>query len=421
MSGPPMASGTKAASRSAGAASAGTLIICIFAALFDGFDGQLIGFVAPSISRDWSMPASEFGAVFSIGLFGLAIGAVAIAPLGDRFGRKRIALGGAIAVTLFTLMTALVQNAWQLAAVRMLTCIGLGALMPILVTIAHEAAPPKLGGIFVTLLVTAFPLGSFLGGMLVAWGLEHGSWRDIFITAGVFSAIFPFLFWRFMKLPQGSPSTSQTAVTPVRVGVRTLFGDRMAIGTTLIWILFFASLLNTYMFGAWLPLLLERGGLDATDAVRITALFGLGGTFGGLVLGFAAARWGGFVLGIAYVVAAACLIGLTMTGNALGATSLLVGLIGALIAGGHVGNSVLAVRNYPAAMNATGVGWAQGVGRVGCVTGPALVGIAVAQGAANPVIFAGAAAFAVLGAAAAFGLAIRDARRARTLTGSASI
>ena len=57
-------------------------------------------------------------------------------------------------------------------------------------------------------------------------------------------------------------------------------------------------------------------------------------------------------------------------------------------------------------MNATGVGWAQGLGRVGCVTGPALVGVAVANGMSNPGIFAFSAACAVVGSLAAVGLAV---------------
>lgn len=385
------------------------LALSMIAAMFDGFDGQAIGFVAPAIAADWHLPKAEFGMIFSVGLFGLIVGAVLVAPLGDRLGRRAVAIAGAVMVALFTLVTALVRTPVELAVVRMLTGVGLGTLMPVLVTIAHEAAPAKLKGVFVTLLVTAFPFGSFVGGLGVAWGLQHGSWRDVFLVAGLVAALFPILFWLFLW---PAPVPKRNVTTEPRTTVLTLFRERRWLPTTLLWTLFFASLLNTYMLGAWLPLLLERGGLDAAQAVRTTAGFGLGGTVGGIVLGLLATRFGGFVLALAYAVAAAALVAIGMADGALLATTLLAALVGAMIPGGHVGNNVIAARIYPAVMNATGVGWAQGLGRVGCVVGPAAVGLAVGRDVGNAAIFGGSACVALLGAAAAAGIALYE-RNAR--------
>jgi AAHS family 4-hydroxybenzoate transporter-like MFS transporter len=290
----------------------------------------------------------------------------------------------------------------------MLTGIGLGTLMPILVTIAHEAAPPKHKGLFVTLLVTAFPFGSFVGGLGVAWGLEHASWRDVFLVSGIIAAIFPVLFWFFLW---PAPLPPSTATTPRKTNVVTLFQERRWIGTLLLWALFFTTLFNTYMLGAWMPLLLQRGGIDAVDAVRVTASVSLGGTIGGIVLGLIAGRFGGVVLAVAYIVAAAALIVIGLADGALLITALATFVVGAMIPGGHVGNNVIAARVYPPAMNATGVGWAQGLGRVGCVVGPASVGVAVGWDVSNAVIFAGAACVAVLGAVAAMGIAIYERRQ----------
>jgi len=381
------------------------LALSMIAAMFDGFDGQAIGFVSPAIAADWRLPKAEFGMIFSVGLVGLIIGAVLVAPLGDRLGRRAVAIAGAVFVAVFTLLTALVRTPVELAAVRMLTGIGLGTLMPVLVTIAHEAAPEKLKGVFVTLLVTAFPFGSFVGGMGVAWGLQHGSWRDVFLAAGLVALMFPLLFWLFLW---PAPVPKRDAAVAPKTTVLTLFRERRWVPTSLLWTLFFASLLNTYMLGAWLPLLLERGGLDAAQAVRTTAGFGLGGTIGGIVLGLLAARFGGRILALAYVIAAIALVAIGLADGALMATTLLAALVGAMIPGGHVGNNVIAARIYPAVMNATGVGWAQGLGRVGCVVGPAAVGLAVGRDVSNAAIFAGSACIALLGAAAAMGIAVYE-------------
>jgi AAHS family 4-hydroxybenzoate transporter-like MFS transporter len=376
--------------------------MAMLAAIFDGYDGQVIGFLAPAIAKDWGLPKSEFGLIFSIGLVGLIIGAVALAPLGDRIGRRTVAITGTAVVAVFTLLTAAAQTPTQLALLRMATGIGLGTLMPILVTVAHEAAPPRWSGVFVTFLVTAFPFGSFLGAMLVAWGLEHGGWRDVFLVSGALACLFPLLFWAFLHPAPVPPRSREDGER--RTSVASLFRRGWWLPTLLLWALFFASLLNTYMLGAWLPLLLERGGMPAVEAVRIAAGYNLGGTIGGVVMGLAAQRFGGGVLAIAYLIAAACLAAIGLHGGSVATVMVLVAIVGAMIPGGHVGNSVLAARLYPSVMNATGVGWAQGLGRVGCAVGPAAVGAAVAANLGNGSIFVGSATVAVLGAAAAIGL-----------------
>jgi MFS transporter, AAHS family, 4-hydroxybenzoate transporter len=380
------------------------LVLAMISAMFDGFYGQAIAFVSPAIAKDWNLPTSAFGPIFSIGLVGLVIGAVVIAPLGDRTNRRAVAILAASAIAAFTLGTALVRSPSQLAGIRLLTGIGLGTLMPILVTITNAAAPEGRKGLFVTLLVTAFPFGSFAGGMLATWCLQRGTWHDVFIYSGLLAAAFPLLFWLFLWA--GPPARGPGHVNGGSVTVFSLFRDRRSFGTTCLWVVFFASLLNTYMLGAWLPLLLERGGMPSVQAIRIAAEFSLGGTIGGLVLGLCASRFGPWVLAGAYLAGAVALLGIAFVGSAYLPVLLLTIFVGAMIPGGNVGNNVFAARFYPDAMNATGVGWAQGLGRVGCVTGPALVGVAVAKGMSNPGIFAFSAVCAVVGSLAAVGLAV---------------
>src|SRR5580698_1130749 len=85
-------------------------------AMFDGFYGQAIAFVSPAIAKDWNLPAATFGTIFSVGLVGLIIGAVVIAPLGDRTNRRTVAILGAVAISVFTLATSLFtrRRNWRL-------------------------------------------------------------------------------------------------------------------------------------------------------------------------------------------------------------------------------------------------------------------------------------------------------------------
>jgi hypothetical protein len=56
-----------------------------------------------------------------------------------------------------------------------------------------------------------------------------------------------------------------------------LFGSGYALQTVLLWIIFFCSLLNLYLFVFWLPEVLHLTGMTPPRAVFASSLIGLGG------------------------------------------------------------------------------------------------------------------------------------------------
>src|SRR6266702_3190128 len=65
-------------------------VLCAAVVFMDGFDAQAIGYVAPTLSKAWSLKPGELGWTFSAGLVGLMLGALAFSPVADRIGRKPI-------------------------------------------------------------------------------------------------------------------------------------------------------------------------------------------------------------------------------------------------------------------------------------------------------------------------------------------
>src|SRR5438876_5031634 len=119
------------------------LLTCAAVLFLDGFDTQAIGYVAPSIAKEWGMTRGALGPVFSAGLFGLMIGALLFGPLADRVGRKKIIILSTLAFGIGTLATAFINDVTTLLTVRFLTGLGLGGAMPNAVAMTSEFSPHR--------------------------------------------------------------------------------------------------------------------------------------------------------------------------------------------------------------------------------------------------------------------------------------
>lgn len=391
------------------------LLLCFLIVAVDGFDTAAIGFIAPAIRAEWQLTPAHLAPVFGAGLAGLMAGAFVFGPLADRFGRKSVLL---ICVGFFGLMS--LASAWSsslemLVALRFLTGLGLGGAMPNSVTLSSEYAPEKHRSVLVTTMFCGFTLGSALGGVAAAHIVAVYGWRSVLMLGGVLPLVLlPVLAFalpesaRYLVManrrldqvrralqriaPQEDLSQARFAVTEkAQAGfpVKHLFDAALRRGTVLLWLAFFMSLLVIYLLSSWLPTLISSTGMSLKDASLVTAMFQVGGTVGAIALGQLMDRFSPQrVLGITYVLAAVftALIGVS-TGHTL---QLVIAVFGAgfCVSGGQVGANALSAGFYPTATRATGVSWANGVGRIGSVLGSMAGGLLLASGLGLPMVFA---------------------------------
>src|SRR5262245_2521494 len=85
-----------------------TIMLCGIVAILDGFDTQAIAFVAPLIAEELHVDMSAFGVVFGAGLLGLTVGALALGPIADRWGRKPVVIASTLMFGVFAFLTPLV-------------------------------------------------------------------------------------------------------------------------------------------------------------------------------------------------------------------------------------------------------------------------------------------------------------------------
>lgn len=385
------------------------LILCALVTLLDGFDIQAMASATPSLAADWHVAPGELRWIITAALIGIAGSALIVSPLGDYFGRRTVLLGSFALVGVATLLAATSHTPDELFAWRFLTGIGLGASLPNALALTAEFAPARSRTVLIALMACGISLGAATSGFAAPALIEFGGWRAMFATGGVLAA----LAWlplfalpeslRFLVARRRDPNTigkllerldrtqrhteGQTYIIRERpagkLSVGELLTPRLAPATLLLWLVFFLNLGLLYLLSSWLPTLLKESGLPLAVALRIAAMFQIGGVLGGFALAWLMQRWGPFtVLSVSYALTAAALAMLGAKVPEAALTTLLIVIMGNGVVGGQVALNVLSATLYPTSARATGVGWALGMGRFGGIIAPLAAGQLMAAGIA---------------------------------------
>ena len=144
------------------------------------------------------------GAVPTLTQVGYALGIVLLAPLGDRFDRRRIiVVKAAVLAAMLLAMAAAPSLPWLLVASF---AIGLAATMAQdIVPAAATLAPAAERGKAVGTVMTGLLLGILLSRVVSGFVAEHWNWRAVYAGAAVGVAAMGLAAWH--RLPRFAPTT----------------------------------------------------------------------------------------------------------------------------------------------------------------------------------------------------------------------
>lgn len=348
--------------------------LCFVLNMVDGVDVLLLSYVAPAIGEDWRLPATALGIVFSAGLAGMAIGGLLVAPLGDRFGRRRLILASLLMMSLGMAACAVATGVGTLIAARMLVGTGIGTALACMAALASEYAPPRGRNFAVGLIQAGYPIGATATGFIAAWALGVTHWSSLFVAGAALSLVLlPVLA---LGLPESTalPATRDIPTSPASV-LRDLLAPSRRRDTLLLWVAVFSAFMTLYFIVSWIPRLAIEAGLDMRNGIYAGAIYNIGAFVGTAGLAWLAGRLKlkrlitGFLLGAAVLLVAFGALRLPVA-----AELLLAFALGVALQGGFNGLYPLATALYPVERRSAGLGWAMGIGRAGAVIGPLLGG-----------------------------------------------
>lgn len=386
--------------------------------MIDGYDLSVIGFALPHLPEGFASPAMK-GWIISLGLVGMAVGAVVVAPFADRYGRRPLIIGGVALNIVAICVTALVSNAESMLVTRFFTGVAVGVLGSLSVLIAQEYAPAAKRNLATGFVTIGFSVGSLVGG-IVGLSLVNsfgGAWQVFFVFGGVLTAlvlIYTVFFMpeslSFLVAQRSHKSRSQIIKISASMGLRDvdpnaelpvnsevpfdgkksrLLDKQFRTRSLLLWIGYMVATTAYYFVATWTPQLITSSSGSTAAGTTAGTIISLGSVVGAIAFGIIGMKmlstklaW----LSLAVAMGAQIVFAFTMEGGLALAVAGILGMAAFASLTSYVSS---APQLYPILLRSKGLGYMYGISRIGSIAAPIAAGYAVAfMSAENMYLFA---------------------------------
>jgi len=288
-----------------------TIFICFLMNMLDGMDVLVISYTAPAIAKAWDISPQALGTVFSAGLFGMTIGTLFLAPFADKIGRKSIILISGIIMGVCIYFTSYAASITELVVYRFVSGLGIGSMLASTASLASEYTPNKTRDFWVSFVISGYPIGAVVAGLVAAKIIPTEGWQQMFRIAGIASMFSVPLILFFLSesidfyartQPQNAleklnkilakmniqPLESLPIIDKIKskLPVDQLLKTNFKKPTLQLWAALFMAFAALYFLTSWIPKLAKDAGLSMELAIYAGTVFNIGAFFGIITQGY---------------------------------------------------------------------------------------------------------------------------------------
>jgi MFS family permease len=372
----------------------------------DGFDVLSSAFAGPGIKQEWQLAPDGLGLVLAMELFGMGVGSLLLGGVADKYGRRPTILTCLAFMATGMFLAAHAASPQSLSLWRFMTGVGIGGMLTAINAVTTEYASAKGRSFAMAIMVIGYPIGGFIGGLVVKYLLPANDWRAIFQFGAWSTLAFIPLVWFFvpetpsflnMRRPASALErinktlasfrlSTLDALPPVepahaKASIADIFKAPYLKTTILLSLGYSFHALTFYYILKMAPSIISDPQFagqtfSKAEGAGVLAYANLGGALGGAVFGYFMHRFG---------IKRATMVALGMSGIMVGffgmGQSSLMGWTLAVLSVGLFTNSAIVgfysawAIAYPTHIRATGTGFALSIGRGGAALSPVLAGI----------------------------------------------
>ena len=184
----------------------------------------------PALGAAFSARPDQIQLTLSLYLLGYAAGQIVIGPLSDRFGRRRVLVGGLAVYSLATLACAASPRIGILIAARLFQGVSACGAPVMVRAIVRDHFEGDRAAHMMSSLTTVFALGPLLAPIIGGALLVRYGWHSIFLFIAFWSLVLLVAAWALLGESLRQPD--KYALQPARIlaNYRTFFTTRAAVG-----------------------------------------------------------------------------------------------------------------------------------------------------------------------------------------------
>ena len=276
-----------------------------FVCFFNYADRQAIFAVFPLLKQQLGLTDVQLGIVGAAFMWMYALFGPLAGWLCDRLPRKNLVLGGLIAWSLVTALTAVCHTYGQLVLCRALSGLGEAVYLPASMSLIGDYHGAATRSRAMSLHQSSVYVGSIAGGAISGLVGQFYGWRWSFILFGSCGLLFALVVGKFLMEPaRGSAELrAATPSLPVSPGSGNLFYELKAVLASpivrLLILAFVGANFVAVVFLTWMPSFLYRkfhmslsmAGLNGTMYLQLSSVAGV--LCGGLLADFLTRRFAG--------------------------------------------------------------------------------------------------------------------------------
>ncbi len=378
------------------------LVITTLAVAFAGNNLLSYSVALPILIQDWGLTTFQAGLLGSYALVGMMVGDFSFGYISRALGGKYTIVICLAVLGVASLMQGAARTYEEFAALRVVSGLAIGGLMPSIISTMSEYSPRNQKNILTAVMISGYSFGGIIASVIGLFLSEKYGWRVLYYAGGVQLLIIPFVLrivppdinslihlgdvesvnTLLKKANREYKPDVNSVVTSRHLkhdqhSVLELLNNRNRFATLIFWMIFFGCLFVAYSIINWLPKIMLTRGFAADSSILFFVMLNIGAIVGGVLGGILGDKFStDKVLALFFVVCAFCLILISQVESKEFLYVLVIALGGTTI-GSQTLVYILIAHNHAAPLRSTAIAYASGVGRIGAISGPVVGGILI--------------------------------------------
>jgi AAHS family cis,cis-muconate transporter-like MFS transporter len=349
--------------------------------IVDGLDLQVLALAFPSIMKEMNISPLLVGALGTYTLIGMGLGGISAGWASDRIGRVRVTWWSILMFTICTGVIGFSQEYWQIAVMRFLSGMGLGAVYMTGNLLVSEYVPTRIRNTVLSIVMAGWSFGYVVAALMAGSVMPAFGWRAMFLLAIVPGIICLILMYSLSDPPSWFAARAAARAAALQGAKKenefaAIWRDKKVRTTFILWtVASFGLQYGYYGANTWLPSYLVKDlGVNLKNMGWFLAATYSMGIISKPIVGWLGDKIGRRVMWVIVGLAVAIYIPFVMKYASKDNIAYLLLIFGGMYGALYAIFATYLSESFPTAVRGTAMATSYNIGRIGSMISPLLIG-----------------------------------------------